>query len=297
VVASKSVFGPMRLPFLVLPPACVLLGAGTALWTQGRVNVLDALIAFVGAMAAHVSVNALNEYHDFRSGLDARTRRTPFSGGSGTLPAYPEMARSALMTGVVAMAVTVVVGVYFWYLWGPGILWLGIPGCLVILSYTVWLTRYPILCLVAPGLGFGLLMVMGTEFALTGSYSWSAFFASLVPFFLVSNLLLLNQFPDAEADESVGRRHLPIVLGRKASSLVYGLFLLLTYVSIVAGVLLGYLPVAGLLGLITLILAVPTALGAYRYADDMEKLMPYMGFNVLLNVLTPVLVAVGLFLG
>jgi 1,4-dihydroxy-2-naphthoate octaprenyltransferase len=145
-------------------------------------------------------------------------------------------------------------------------------------------------------LGFGLLMVMGTDFVLTGHYSWPAFFASLVPFFLVSDLLLLNQFSDVEADESVGRRHYPILIGRKASSLIYGAFLLGAYVAIIAGWALGYLPAWALLGLLTLVLAVPTAIGAYRYAEDLEKLAPYMGLNVLLTVVTPILVAVGLFI-
>jgi 1,4-dihydroxy-2-naphthoate octaprenyltransferase len=46
-----------------------------------------------------------------------------------------------------------------------------------------------------------------------------------------------------------------------------------------------------------LVLAVPTAIGVYRYADDLEKLAPYLGYNVLMNVATPVLVAIGLFIG
>jgi 1,4-dihydroxy-2-naphthoate octaprenyltransferase len=274
----KDVLGPMRLPFLVLPPACVLLGVGTALWTYGEINVLYAILAFVGSVAAHISVNALNEYFDFRSGLDLRTRPTPFSGGSGTLPARPEAARSALITGLVGFALTALLGL------------------IVVVSYTSWITGYPFLCLIAPGLGFGTLMVMGTDFVLTGSYSWTAFIASLVPFFLVSDLLLLNQFPDVEADESVGRRHYPILIGRKASSVIYGAFLLSTYLSIVAGWALGLLPAWALLGLITLVIAVPTALNAYRYADNLEKLVPSMGMNVLLTVATPILTAVGLFI-
>ena len=137
-------------------------------------------------------------------------------------------------------------------------------------------------------------MVMGTDFVLTGSYTWTAFVASLVPTFLVSDLLLLNQFPDVEADESVGRRHFPIVVGRRTSSLIYGAFLLLAYLSIVVGVVLGLLPVASLLGLLTLIIAVPTAMNVYRYAENLEKLVPQMGINVLLTVVTPVLVAIGL---
>ncbi|MBU1877599.1 MAG: UbiA family prenyltransferase, partial [Chloroflexi bacterium] len=132
---------------------------------------------------------------------------------------------------------------------------------------------------------------------LTGQYSWTAFVASLVPFFLVNNLLLLNQFPDVEADRSIGRKHFPIVIGRRASSLVYAAFMLFTYVSIVLGVYLGLLPLAALLGLLGLVLAVPACVGAYRYADDVGKLVPYLALNVLVNLITPMLVAVGLFIG
>ncbi len=114
----SDLLGPMRVPFLILAPACVLVGLGTAVWTAGRVNVPHFLLVLVGGVAAHVSVNALNEYFDFRSGLDSRTQRTPFSGGSGTLPAKPELAPSALATGLVALAITALVGVYF--LWRQG---------------------------------------------------------------------------------------------------------------------------------------------------------------------------------
>jgi len=285
----------MRIPFLLLPPACVLLGIGTALGERVRLNPLYVILALVGAVAAHISVNALNEYVDCLSGLDARTQRTPFSGGSGVLPEQPEMAHIALFTGLAALAITMAIGLYFAIQRGPGILLLGIAGILVIVTYTPLITRQPLLCLIAPGLGFGTLMVLGTHFVLTGHYSWTALVASLVPFFLVNNLLLLNQFPDADADLSVGRRHLLIVLGARGSSVVYGAFLILTYVVIIAGVCAGLLPPMSLLGLATLFLAIPTIMGVYRNAQDIPKLLPYQGFNVILNLLTPVLVAAGFF--
>lgn len=290
----RDYLGPMRVPFLVLAPACALLGLGTAVWTAGAVNPIHAVLAFLGALAAHISVNALNEYFDFKSGLDARTRPTPFSGGSGTLPAKPELAGHALRTGLTAMGVTAVIGIYFLSVWRLALLPLGLLGLVVIFSYTPWLAHRSILCLLAPGLGFGTLMVMGVDFALTGEYSWTAFVASLVPFFLVNNLLLLNQFPDVEADRSINRRNLPIVYGKKASAIVYGVFLLLTYVSILLGFLFGLLPGAALLGLGTMLLAIPTAVGAWRYAEETPQLIRFMGINVIINILTPVLVGIGL---
>jgi 1,4-dihydroxy-2-naphthoate octaprenyltransferase len=124
-------------------------------------------------------------------------------------------------------------------------------------------------------------MVVGTDFVLTGEYSWTVFVVSLVPFFLVNNLLLLNQFPDVEADNSVGRKNLPIIIGRRASSLVYGLFLLFAYLSILLGVYFGYLPRTCLMGLTTALFGLPVFVGAY----------------VLITIMTPMLVAVGLFVG
>jgi 1,4-dihydroxy-2-naphthoate octaprenyltransferase len=293
----KDLAGPMRPNFLLLAVACVLLGLGTAVWTSEDVNVFYFILTLIGGVAVHVSVNAFNEYFDFKSGLDFRTKRTPFSGGSGTLPEKPELARQALWTATIAFIITGLIGLFFLFLRGWLILPLGIAGLVVVFIYTTLITRNPFLCLIAPGLGFGTLMVMGTDFALTGQYSWTAFIASLVPFFLVNNLLLLNQFPDVEADRSIGRRHYPITIGPRASSLIYGAFLLFANLSIVIGIILGYLPVFTLIGLIMLVLCVPAFIGAYRYSEDIGKLTPYLGMNVVINLATPVLVAIGLFIG
>ena len=296
MINSKEILGPMRVPFLILTPACVLLGIATAVRTGAQINLLHILLVLVGAVCTHISVNAFNEYDDFKSGLDARTERTPFSGGSGTLPANPGMANAALTTALISFGIVALTGIYFTWLHGLALLPLGLLGMFIILAYTPWLTRIPLLCLIAPGLGFGPLMVMGTHFALTGKYSLTAFVASLVPFFLVSNLLLLNQFPDVDADKSVGRRHFPILIGRHLSSIIFSAFLVLTYVAIIVGVMLSILPIGSLLGLATLILAIPLLRGAIKHAEDIRSLIPFMGNNVLVNLLTPVLVAIGLFI-
>ena len=292
----KPILGTMRPPFLVMPPVCVLLGISTAVWTHGEVNAIYAILAFVGALASHISVNAFNEYFDFRSGLDAKTQKTPFSGGSGSLQARPEMARSAFLTAAIALAITALIGLYFLSIRGWGLLPVGLLGIVIVYTYTTWILRNPWLSLIAPGLGFGTLWVMGTNFVLTGEYTWTAFMASLVPFFLVNDLLLLNQFPDVEADREVGRRHFPIVIGRKASSYIYVAFLALTYLSIVLGVVLDFLPAFSLLGLVTLPIAVRASLGAIRNAEDPPRLVPSMGLNVLINIFTPLLMAIGIFI-
>ncbi len=292
----KAILGPMRLPFLVLPPVCVLLGVGTAVWSGFEINFFLLIIAFIGAVASHVAVNALNEYADFKSGLDYKTEPTPFSGGSKTLPENPQKANVALMTGLIALLIITIVGIYVWSVRGFGIVPLGLLGLFVIAVYTPWLTKNPFLCLIAPGLGFGPLMVMGTAFVLTGTYSWTAFIASLVPFFLVSDLLLLNQFPDVDADKAVGRKNILIWLGKKPGVWIYTFFLAGAYLALVVGYLTGTFPLFGLIGILTVLLAVPTVIGVAKNYESVPDLIPFMGKNVVLNIITPVLVAIGLFI-
>ena len=295
-MSLRLLLGPMRVPFLILAPACAAVGIATAFWQTRSLNGWHVLLVLLGALFAHISTNAFNEYFDFRSGLDARTRPTPFSGGSGTLPANPSLERYALWLSIITLLLTAGIGIYFIWQAGWGLLPLGLLGLLLVVSYTVWWTYDPIRCLIAPGLGFGILMVMGSHFALSGHYSLIAFAASLVPTFLVSNLLLLNQFPDVEADQSIGRRHFPITIGRQASSRLYGLLLILAYATIIISTLAGLFPWTSLLALLTAIPAWQAYRLAARHAESIPELLPAMGLNVIVTVGTPFLLALGFFL-
>ena len=286
--------GPARLPFLVLTPACIVLGLACVQWTHGQVTLGQALLVLLGAMAAHVSVNAFNEFQDFRSGLDALTQRTPFSGGSGVLPAHPELVGSTLAMALGSLGLSMGIGLYFVVLRGPALLPLGVAGVALVLIYTQWITRHPLLCLLAPGLGFGPLMILGTHVALTGEYSYAAAAASLVPFFLVNNLLLLNQFPDADADRSAGRRHLLVTVGPTIAARWYAALMVLAFTSIPLSVVAGWLPAGALLGLVALTVAVPTVRDVLTHARDIKSLLPAMGRNVLINLMTPLLMAIGI---
>jgi 1,4-dihydroxy-2-naphthoate polyprenyltransferase len=296
IALSNAVIGPMKPNFLTLTPACVVLGVATAYWSGASMNLVYIALILTGALLTHISVNALNEYEDFKSGLDLITEPTPFSGGSQALPENPEKAHYALITGLVSLFSVIGIGIYFLVERGPWLLPIGILGIVTAYKYTSFITRHPLLCLFAPGLGFGPLMVMGTDFVLTGHYSWTTTVASLVPFFLVNDLLLLNQFPDLEADRQVGRGHLPIRIGRRSSAVVYNVFLCLAYAVIPVGYFFGVLPAGALIGLLPFPLAVNVMRGVVRHADDIPALLPYMTKNVILNIGTPVLVALGFFL-
>ena len=144
-----------RAPFLVLTPVCVFLGLSAVVANDADVSLLLLALALLGALFAHVSVNTLNEYFDFKSGLDLVTIKTPFSGGSGALPKNPEMVGTVLAIGSISLMATLLIGGFFLWKYGTGILPLGIAGMVIIVTYTGWINKHPILCLIAPGTGFG----------------------------------------------------------------------------------------------------------------------------------------------
>ena len=293
----KVWFLETRPQFLILTPMCVLVGVAAAAYKGFELNPLHVILTLVGAILAHISVNVLNDYFDYRSGIDLATKRTPFSGGSGVLPAGLLEAQQVYLLGLASLVGVGAVGIYFTYEYGWEILPLGILGMLVIYLYTTHITKNPLLCAIAPGLGFGPLMVVGTYFTQTGEYSLTAGLASLVPGFLVSNLLLLNQFPDIEADKVAARRHLPIAFGRQFSARVYAVLMLATYVSLAVAVSFSVLPLTALIGLLALPLAAKTVMGVLKNYDDTEKLLPFLGLNIQVILLTTLLTGVGILLG
>lgn len=293
----KTLIQSTRPSFLVLTPVCVFLGLSTALASQVQVDSAVFLLALLGALCAHVGVNTLNEYLDFGSGLDMKTTRTAFSGGSGALPANPQLARPVLALGLVSLGVTVMVGAYLVWERSTPVLSLGLVGLALIVTYSRWINRSPVLCLIAPGLGFGVLMVVGTHVVLTGTHSPLAWLASLAPFFLVNNLLLLNQYPDRGPDASVGRRHFLIAFGVEKSNLAYAVFVIAAYATIVLLIVEGYLPRLGLIALAPAALSLYALTGAVKHAANIGAHPRYLGSNVAAAVLTPLLLGISILHG
>ncbi|MDD4736992.1 MAG: prenyltransferase [Kiritimatiellae bacterium] len=282
----------MRGRFLLLAAVCSVLGAALARVEGGASSWLDAAVVLIGALCAHAAVNMLNDVCDFRSGLDRLTRRTPFSGGSGALPLRPQAEGSVLFFGLFFILVTVLCGV--WFLWRGrwGVIPFGLLGLFLIAAYTPWITRHPLLCLITPGLAFGPLITGGACYALGGVFSWRVAVVALVPFFLVNDLLLLNQFPDVEADRAVGRVTLPIWLGYRVSSEIYLFFHMAAFLVIGGAVAGGLLPGCSLWSYALVPLVLFSYAGARRYTASGKPLHAAMACNVLINLLAPAWLAV-----
>lgn len=278
-----------RPSFLILTPVCIFLGISTSLAMQAPISMLMVSLALIGGVCAHISVNMLNEYFDFKSGLDLKTNKTPFSGGSGALPDNPEFAGIVFNLGRIMLILTVLIGIYLISARGFQVVPFGILGVLVIITYTQWLNRMPLICLIAPGLGFGVLMVVGTHIILSGEHSRLPWLLSLVPFFLVNNLLLLNQYPDMEADQSVGRKTFPIAFGMKKSNIAYAVSMLSAYAVIVVLITIGDIPYLSYIALGPMVFSLFALYGAIKSSSRVGEYPKYLAANVAATLLTPLL--------
>jgi 1,4-dihydroxy-2-naphthoate octaprenyltransferase len=279
--------------FQFLPLTVIMVSLGTAIAAyEGYFHLGHFLLAMIGSILVHMTVNIINDYHDYVDGIDLNTQRTPFSGGSGVLPLNLLKPKQAFWFATICLLIAMVIGFYFvmkrgWLLF-PLLLLAGFSAYF----YNVYLSKWHIGEIFA-GLCFGPLLVLGSYYVQTGRYSWGTLVASLAPGILTSNLLFLNEFPDREADRKGGRRHFVISLGKKDASYLFVAFLIASYLCIIMGVLTKMMPVVTLIGLGTIGFGWKAAKGALKYYDNTEKLVPVLGMNVVTILGTQALLAIG----
>ncbi len=287
----KAILGVSRAPFLLLPVVLICAGAaasaceGGFLWSRS-------ILALIGLLALHMGVNALNEASDMRTGIDLNTKRTPFSGGSGTLPAGELTIRTAFIWGLLTTMLGLAIGIWFLTVIGWALLPLVAVGVFAVLTYTRVLARIGLGEIFA-GLGLGCLPIIGASLVQDGRIGSITIAASIPAFFMTLNLLLLNEFPDEDADRTGGRRNLVLLLGRKSGGRIYIMAVAATAASIVAGWRMSALPIQALIALPPTLLTLPAVRWAF---GPMEEAISHkaLGGNVAWNLLTNLFLAGGL---
>lgn len=287
----KAFAGVARAPFLLLPVTLIASGAAAAFF-EGAFSWPRTLLALVGLVSLHMAVNIFNEWSDLRTGIDLATERTPFSGGSGTLPAGGMSLRAALVFGITCSAVGLAIGIFFLDRVGMVLLPIMVAGALCVLIYTDVLARLGI-GEVAAGLGLGGLPVVGTALVNGAGIGAAAVAAGIPASFMTFNLLLLNEFPDETADRAGGRRNLIVLFGRRPAAWIWAAAAAATPLSILAAVVWSALPPLALAACLpSLLLAAPMR---WALSDPAQPVpVPAMAANVTWNLATNTVLAIAL---
>ncbi len=307
VSGFKVWIAQIRANFLILAVFLVVIGLAFTLkyphGSSSSFNVLHALLLVVGVVLSHISVNLFNEYSDFKTKIDYYTRRTPFSGGSGMIASGQTRPENVRVVGITTLIIAASIGLYFSIVSHWIIIVLSLIGGFAVLFYTNFLAKHVLGELFA-GLSLGTLVVLGTYISMTASPEMpvgqllpsEVIWISLPPGILTSLLLLINQFPDAEADKKGGRRHLVIRFGVKKASYIYTSGMFITFGIIVLMPIIKISSFWIYLALIPLPLAVKACLTAIKHGDDFKRMIPALGSNVLAVLGTDLLLAVAVFI-
>jgi len=281
-----------RANFLPLTIVIVLAGLAAAFYSHRTILPIDAALVMVGALLTHASVNAFNNYFDYRSKIDAKTPKTPFSGGVDILVKGMMKPSEALTVCLFTIICAALIGIYFLIRLFSVLLPLIVYGALIIVFYTPILSRIPALSEIVAGSGFGL-MGLGVYITQTGIID-AAGIAILIPItILVALLLFLNEFPDAEVDRAGGRRHIVILLGKRGSAWLYVAGQAATYASIILAVAVGAAPFPVLVSLFSLPIAYKAGRLTLKNYNRTLDLVPALASNVLFILSTITLMACG----
>ena len=294
----------LRIPFLSLPVIFVPLGIMVAL-SDGFFNLSYGILTLIGVVSLHASVNVLNDYFDYKSGIDTATTPTPFSGGSRVLPEKLLTPNAVLIAGVVLLLIGSSIGLYFLNLFNFDITLLGI----ILISIFSVILYSPVLSKFALGeffvfLNFGPLLFTGIYFIQSnGLINIEAIIVGSIVGLMTTGILYINQFPDTVADKSKGRLHIVARLGKKRAVNLYNYMMGASYVIILVSSITPFIigigiPLTCIIALITFSL---TPKGNFRTASNIlgkeyEKIMeliPAMGNTVMTTLQTGILLLIG----
>lgn len=287
-------FRVIRIRFLLSSVIAVVAGLALNWWQNSSVDVVDAALTLGGVAALHASVDLLNDYWDFKRGIDAETARTGMSGGTGVLPEGLLEPKQVYRAGVAFLVAGASVGSYF--VFTDGVVVAALLGFAVISIY-FYSTK-----IVDSGLAEifvtvkGACIVLGTYFIQAGDLTASAVVVGAIIGVLSATVLLVTSFPDYEADKRHGRKTLAVALGRRRAASLFWAFPAVSYGLILLAVTFALLPPLVLIALLAAPIAIASGVGLQRSHSDASAMVPVMSTAIKFARTAGALLAIGLVL-
>ena len=281
----------IRIRFLLASVIAVSLGLAVTWWHSGTIDIFQAALTMAGVIALHASVDLLNDYWDFKRGIDTRTKRTGMSGGTGVLPEGLLKPKSVYNAGILFLVAGGLIGGYFVVLHGVVI---GVILAFAIMSIYFYSTK-----IVNWGLAEvfvavkGTLIVMGTYYIQNSELTDVVVLSGIVVGVLSSLVLFVASFPDHDADKEKGRRTLVILAGRQKAVSIFYIFPIISYGIIIGCVAMSIIPVFCLISLA----AIPVVISSIRKLkssiSDEDKIIPAMKSTLTFSRIAGALFVIG----
>ncbi len=281
----------IRVRFLLASIIAVSVGLAITWWHTGNISIFDAILTMCGVLALHASVDLLNDYWDFKRGIDTTTHRTKMSGGSGVLPEGLLKPAQVYAAGIAFLIIGTAIGIYF--IATDGIV-IGIILAFAVISIYFYSTKIVDWGLAEVFVAIkGSMIVIGTYFVQTSQITESTVLAGIVIGVLSSLVLFITSFPDHDADKAKGRKTLVISLGMQKACSILWIFPAITYGITIIAVVFEIFPVFCLIILSTVPLIIKSGQKLKQNYDKLTNLIPVMSSTLYFSRITSALLVVG----
>ena len=281
----------IRVRFLLASIIAVSAGLAITWWNTSSITIFDAILTICGVLALHASVDLLNDYWDFKRGIDTTTHRTKMSGGSGVLPEGLLKPAQVYAAGITFLIIGTAIGIYF--VATDGIV-IGIILAFAVISIYFYSTKIVDWGLAEVFVAIkGSMIVMGTYFVQTSQITEQSVLAGIVIGVLSSLVLFITSFPDHDADKAKGRKTLVISLGMQKACSILWIFPAITYGITIIAVVFEIFPVFCLIILSTVPLIIKSGQKLKQNYDKLTNLIPVMSSTLYFSRITGVLLVVG----
>jgi len=287
----------LRAPFFVATIVPYLMGAGLAIHSFSMFDPLLFLMGLALVVLVHAGSNVMNDYFDYLSGTDRINRnKSQFNGGSPFLISGALTPQEVRYGGMIMYMIAGLISLYLSLLVGWMLLLLFLLGTGIGYLYTHHQVN-----LAGKGLGevavwfaFGPLTVMTSYYVQTGIIGLEAVLVGLPIGLMISNIILVNEFPDREADHASGKNHWVVRLGEARAARLYSIVTALAYLTLTVPVILGAVSAWYLLSMVTLPLAWRASSMLLRHHSVRERLLNVQSATIQIMLVTGLLLAASL---
>lgn len=234
------------------------------------------VLVLLGLVLNHLALNMTDDYYDFRHLVDlpALEEGNPYTGGSGTLSSGEIEPRKMRQVFSIFYGVAIAIGIFLGVMRGPFVFFLLGFGFFCAFFYTAPPIQFgyrgfgelaQLLCF-GPGIG------LGAYYVQTQELSWEPFWGTLPFGIMLFSMIVINEIPDYLDDQRGGKRNLVVRLGKEKGVALFIASLLSAYGAIVAGLVMGRLPILGAICLLTLPIAWKTISILKKFYEDRTRM-------------------------